>query len=196
MVDAGITVSYCIFEDVDESDYYLDSTTWAGLEGISVGTSSTACIFDPTQGCTRAQIVTLLYQAAGAPEVTITETPFTDVSTDAYYYQALLWAYENGVTAGTSATTFGPNSVCTRAQIVTMLYRCAGSPATEATSINFEDVSADDYYYAAVLWAVENYVTAGTSATTFTPGRTCQRAEAITFLYRFMDSEWEGTYMN
>ncbi len=194
--DAGITVSYCIFEDVDESDYYLDSTTWAGLEGISAGTSSTACIFDPTQGCTRAQIITLLYQAAGAPEVTITETPFTDVSTDAYYYQALLWAYENGVTAGTSATTFGPNSVCTRAQIVTMLYRCAGSPATEATSINFEDVSADDYYYAAVLWAMENYVTAGTSATTFTPGRTCQRAEAITFLYRFMDSEWEGTYMN
>ncbi|MCD8375828.1 MAG: S-layer homology domain-containing protein [Oscillospiraceae bacterium] len=196
--DAGVTVDYCVFEDVEMDAYYYDAATWAGLEGISVGTSTAESIFSAASGCTRAQIILLLYNISGATEedITITETPFTDVSEDAWYYTALLWAYENEVTFGTTTTTFSPDSDCTRAQIMAMLYRYAGSPEVETDSVNYTDVSASDYYYEAVLWAVENYVTYGTSATTYTPNRTCQRAEAISFLYRFMSGEWEATYMD
>ncbi len=195
--DAGISVDYCAFEDVSDSAYYYDAVTWAGLEEISVGTSSITSTFSPATGCTRAQIITLLWRAAGEPEATtITESKFTDVDSNAYYYSAVLWAEETGVTLGTSETTFSPSDVCTRAQIVTMLYRYAGEPAAETDSSNFEDVNSSAFYYDAMQWAVENYITYGTSATTFTPSRTCQRAEAITFLYRFLSGEWEAAYMD
>ena len=109
--------------------------------------------------------------------------PFTDVATDAYYYDAVLWAVENGCTLGTTTTTFAPNATCTRAQIVTILWRSQASPA--ADSVNpFTDVASDAYYYDAVLWAVENGITLGTTDTTFSPDADCTRAQIVTFLYR------------
>ena len=112
---------------------------------------------------------------------------FTDVSKDAYYYDAVLWAVENGITSGTSSTTFSPNDPCTRAQIVTFLWRAAGSPTVNASN-PFTDVAKGEYYYDAVLWAVANGITSGTSSTTFSPNDTCTRAQAVTFLYRAKNS--------
>ena len=112
------------------------------------------------------------------------EPTFDDVAEDAYYFDAVEWAVEEGITSGTSATTFSPNATCTRAQAVTFLWRAAGSPEPKSTEMPFEDVAADAYYYDAVLWAVENGITAGTSATTFSPNNDCTRAQIVTFLYR------------
>ena len=123
-----------------------------------------------------------------APEEPTVSNPFTDVSADAYYHDAVLWAVENGITSGTSATTFSPNAACTRAQAVTFLWRAAGSPEPGITENPFTDVSADAYYYKAVLWAVEKGVTSGTSATTFSPNVTCSRAQIVTFLWRAQQS--------
>ena len=113
---------------------------------------------------------------------------FADVPENAYYAPAVAWAVEKGVTEGTSATTFSPDAACTRAQIVTFLYRAAGSPAVKSTVNPFTDVTAGDYYYNAVLWAVENGITTGTSATTFSPNESCTRAQCVTFLYRAVGS--------
>ena len=133
--------------------------------------------------CTRAQIVTFLWRAAGSPEPKSSAMPFEDVAADAYYYDAVLWAVENGITTGTTAATFAPNATCTRAQIVTFLWRSQRSPA--ADSVNpFTDVAADAYYNTAVLWAAENGITGGTSATTFSPSNDCTRAQIVTFLFR------------
>ena len=147
---------------------------------MTEGTSATT--FSPDAACTRAQIVTFLYRAAGSPAVKSAVNPFTDVSASDYYYNAVLWAVENGITTGTSETTFSPNESCTRAQCVTFLYRAVGSAATAKAS--FTDVSADAYYAPAVAWAVEKGVTEGTSATTFSPDAVCTRAQIVTFLYR------------
>lgn len=110
--------------------------------------------------------------------------PFVDVPTDAYYYDAVAWAVENGVTGGTSATIFSPNNACTRAQMVTFLWRAAGSPETETAVNPFTDVSSSAYYYDAVLWAAEQGITSGTSATTFSPDATVTRSQTVTFLWR------------
>ena len=168
------------FVDVPENAYYAPAVNWAVEKGVTEGTSATT--FSPDAACTRAQIVTFLYRAAGSPAVKSTANPFTDVTASDYYYNAVLWAVENGITTGTSETTFSPNESCTRAQCVTFLYRAVGSAATAKAS--FTDVSADAYYAPAVAWAVEKGVTEGTSATTFSPDDACTRAQIVTFLYR------------
>ena len=127
-------------------------------------------------------MVTFLWRAAGSPEPTTANNPFTDVQAGSYYYDAVLWAVEQGITSGTSATTFAPDATVTRAQTVTFLYRAAGSPAVSGGS--FADISADAYYADAVAWAVSEGVTVGTSDTTFSPNMNCTRAQIVTFLYR------------
>lgn len=162
-----------------------DPIDWAIVTGVTSGTSETT--FSPNAGCTRAQVVTFLWRAAGSPEPTSTNNPFTDV-TGGYYYKAVLWAVEKNITSGTSATSFSPNATCTRAQIVTFLWRFEGEPASTTTNNPFTDVKAGAYYEKAVLWASETGVTAGTSATTFSPNATCTRAQVVTFLYRDIEN--------
>ena len=169
------------FDDVAEDTYYFDAVEWAVKNGITAGTSATT--FSPDMTCTRAQAVTFLWRAAGSPAPKSNVMPFEDVAAEAYYYNAVLWAVENGITAGTSATTFSPDAECTRAQIVTFLWRSQKSLLTIGAN-PFADVIADTYYADAVLWAVEKKITAGTSATTFSPDADCTRAQIVTFLYR------------
>ena len=170
------------FADVqDKNAYYYDSVYWAVENGITNGI--TATLFGPDGSCTRAQAVTFLWRAAGEPAPTSTDMPFTDVPADAFYRTAVLWAVENGVTNGTSATTFSPDATCTRAQIVTFLWRSQKLPVVNY-AMNFSDVDSGAFYAEAVRWAVSENVTAGTSATTFTPNATCTRAQIVTFLYR------------
>lgn len=174
------------FIDVKTTDYFYNSVKWAVGKNITNGTSSTT--FSPYKSCTRAEIVTFLWRAAGSPEPTTTRNPFRDVNavTHSSYYKAILWASQKGITSGTSATAFSPDQVCTRAQIVTFLYRYAGQPSGYYSN-PFKDVSAtsEASYYNAVLWAVGKGITTGTSATTFSPYASCNRAEAVTFLYRY-----------
>ena len=171
------------FVDVPADAYYYDAVLWAAKEGITGGTDATH--FSPNATCTRAQAVTFLWRAAGSPAPQSHAMPFTDVAEGSYYHDAVLWAVENGITKGTSDTTFTPNAKCTRAQIVTFLWRSQKSPASG--SVNpFTDVAADAYYANAVLWAVENGITAGTTAATFSPNNDCTRAQIVTFLYRCM----------
>ena len=170
------------FLDVPSDAYYFDPVMWAVKNGVTDGTSANT--FSPNDPCTRAHAVTFLWRAYGSPEPTATESPFSDVSTDNYFYKAVLWAVEQGITLGTSETTFSPNAPCTRAQIVTFLYR-ASKAASSGAGINpFTDVSADSYYYEAVLWAAGTGVTSGTSETTFSPNDPCTRGQIVTFLYR------------
>ena len=169
------------FVDVKPGSYYEDAVIWAVGKGITGGTSATT--FDPNAACSRAQAVTFLWRAAGSPAPKSTTMPFTDVPVGSYYYDAVLWAVENGVTNGTSATTFSPSISCNRAQIVTFLWRAQKSPAASAAN-PFTDVAADAYYTNAVLWAVKEGVTAGTTAATFSPTADCTRAQIVTFIYR------------
>ena len=171
------------FDDVkDANQYYYAPVYWAVEQGITNGTSKTE--FSPEKGCTRAQVVTFLWRAAGEPKPTATTCEFKDVKADAYYYSAVLWAVENNITNGTSKTTFDPEKTCTRAQIVTFLWRAAKEPKPTAATCEFTDVKAGAYYYNAVLWAVEKEITNGTSKNTFDPEKTCTRAQIVTFLYR------------
>lgn len=169
------------FVDVKEGAYYYDAVLWAVEQKITSGTSATT--FSPDASCTRAQMVTFLWRAAGSPRVENGKNPFTDVKADAYYYDAVLWAVEKGVTSGTSATTFSPDATVTRGQTVTFLYRNAGSPEVSGT-MPFTDVEADAYYAKAVQWAVQQKITTGTSETTFSPMSDCTRGQIVTFLYR------------
>ncbi|MBQ2468350.1 MAG: S-layer homology domain-containing protein, partial [Clostridia bacterium] len=162
--------------------YYAAPVAWAVEKNITTGTSSTT--FSPEEGCTRGQVVTFLWRAAGQPEPTVTSNPFKDVKNGDYFYKAVMWAVEKGVTTGTSTSTFSPEDVCTRGQIVTFMWRANGKPAPSGSSNPFRDVKSGDYFYEAVLWAVENKVTTGTSATTFSPDDTCTRGQVVTFLYR------------
>ena len=170
------------FRDVDKDAYYAAAVDWAVSNEITNGTS--ASTFSPEEGCTRAQVVTFLWRAAGKPDPASSTNPFTDVKPGAYYYNAVLWAVEKGITNGTSGTTFSPDETCTRAQIVTFLWRYEGQPAPTGTSNPFADVKPSAYFGSAVLWAVEKGITNGTSATTFDPEDTCTRAQVVTFLYR------------
>ena len=170
------------FTDIRESAYYHDPVLWAVANNVTNGTS--ASTFSPEEGCTRAQVVTFLWRAAGKPDPASSESPFSDVKEGAYYYNAVLWAVENGITNGTSDKTFSPDETCTRAQIVTFLWRYEGQPAPTGTSNPFADVKPSAYFGSAVLWAVEKGITNGTSATTFDPEDTCTRAQVVTFLYR------------
>lgn len=168
------------FRDVHERDYFYDAVLWAVGNGITTGTSANT--FSPDDPCTRAQIVTFLWRTAGSPEPETGSNPFRDVSASAYYYKAVLWAVENGVTKGTSDTTFSPDAPCTRGQSVTFLYRAIGTNAGISTA--FRDVAATAFYAEAVAWAVKYDVTNGIAAGLFGPDRTCTRAQIVTFLYR------------
>ena len=167
------------FADVATDTYYYDAVKWAVEKGVTNGVSET--LFGPDQACTRAQIVTFLWRAAGSPEPK-SGSSFADVAADAYYAKAVAWAVENGITKGTSETTFHPDETCTRAQGVTFLYRALGKLA--AAQAGFTDVAADSYYADAVNWAAENGVTKGISETLFGPDGSCTRAQIVTFLYR------------
>ena len=168
------------FVDVSGGAYYEDAVLWAVREGITSGTTATT--FSPGASCTRAQMVTFLWRAAGSPKAS-GSNPFRDVSVDTYYYDAVLWAVENGITSGVSADAFAPDAMVTRAQTVTFLYRAAGSPAA-ASGSSFSDVRSDAYYADAVSWAVEKGITSGTAAAAFSPDADCTRAQIVTFLYR------------
>ena len=168
------------FTDVSVKEYYFDAIAWAVKNAITEGVNDT--IFAPGASCTRAQMVTFLWRANGSPAPTVTELPFTDVAVDAYYAKAVLWAVENGITTGTSDTTFDPDGVVTRAEAVTFLWRAAGNPAADGKL--FADVESTKYYAEAVRWAVANGVTKGVSNTSFAPGSACTRAQIVTFLYR------------
>lgn len=170
------------FTDVPAGVYYYDPILWAYSNGITTGTTATT--FEPEQECTRGQIVTFLWRAAGSPEPISANNPFVDVTEAHYFYKAVLWAVEQGITTGTTSTTFSPEDACTRAQVVTFMYRAAGKPTVGSTDNPFTDVPANQYFYDAVLWAVENGITTGVSATEFAPNDTCTRGQIVTFLYR------------
>ena len=167
------------FYDVPNGAYFYEAVKWAVDKGITNGLSDT--MFGPYESCTRAQIVTFLWRAAGSPEPK-TASSFTDVPANAYYAKAVAWAIENGITNGMTETTFAPNATCTRGQSVTFLYRALKGTASGST--NFTDVKSDAFYTDAINWAVANNVTNGTSNTTFSPNADCTRAEIVTFLYR------------
>ena len=171
-----------VFVDVATGSYYEDAVDWAVENGITKGTDDTH--FSPDGICTRAQAVTFLWRTAGSPKPEIRTMPFTDVPVGSYYYDAVLWAVGNGITKGTSDTTFSPNMTCTRAQIVAFLWRSEKSPAA-GTANPFADVKSTAYYADAVLWAVKENITKGTTNTTFSPDADCTRAQIVTFLYRF-----------
>ena len=167
------------FYDVPNGAYFYEAVKWAVKNGITTGVGND--LFAPEQPCTRAQIVTFLWRAAGSPEPKAMSS-FTDVPASAYYAKAVAWAVENGITNGMTETAFAPNATCTRGQSVTFLYRAL--KGTASGSANFTDVKSDAFYADAVNWAVANNVTNGTSATTFSPNADCTRAEIVTFLYR------------
>ena len=167
------------FVDVPANAYFADAVKWAVDKGITNGLSDT--MFGPYESCTRAQIVTFLWRAAGSPEPK-TASSFTDVPVSTYYAKAVAWAVENGITNGMTATEFAPDATCTRGQSVTFLYRAL--KGTASGSANFTDVKSDAFYADAINWAVANNVTNGTSNTTFSPNADCTRAEIVTFLYR------------
>ena len=170
-----------VFVDVATGSYYEDAVDWAVENGITKGTDDTH--FSPDGICTRAQAVAFLWRAAGSPKPETRTMPFADVPAGSYYYDAVLWAVENGITKGTSDTTFNPNMTCTRAQIVAFLWRSEKSPAA-GTANPFADVKSTAYYADAVLWAVKENITRGTTNTTFSPDADCTRSQIVTFLWR------------
>ena len=178
------------FTDVPVGSYYYDAVLWAVEQGITGGTGDGK--FSPDAPCTRAQMATFLWRANGSPEVTGT-TPFSDVSAGTYYYNAVLWAYERKITNGTGGRKFSPDATCTRAQMVTFLWRAAGSPAPRSSVNPFRDINSGAYYYQAVLWAVEQGITSGTSSTTFSPDAIITRGQTVMFLYRNAGSPASGT---
>ena len=169
------------FIDVPAGSYYEDAVIWAVDKGITTGTSATT--FNPNGICTRAQAVTFLWRAAGSPAAKSGAMPFADVKAGSYYYDAVLWAVEQGITKGTSETMFSPDATCTRAQIVTFLWRAGGSPAVSGNSA-FTDVASDAYYAAAVTWAEKNDITGGIGGGLFGSNNNCTRAQIVTFIYR------------
>ena len=170
------------FLDVNETHFFYTPVLWAVENGITSGISADA--FGPMAVCNRAQVVTFLWRYAGCPEPTATENPFIDVQAGSFYEKAVLWAVENGITNGVSANEFGPGLACNRAQVVTFLWRLMKQPTPATTEHPFTDVIPGSFYEQPVLWALENGITTGATATTFNPGGECLRAQVVTFLYR------------
>ena len=168
------------FSDVKSGAYYYDAVQWAVANEITNGMGNG--IFAPDTTCTRGQIVTFLYRAAGKPDVSASVS-FKDVKSDAYYYKAVQWAVANGITNGVGGDMFAPDATCTRAQVVTFLYRANNSPAVGAAN-SFNDVPVGAYYANAVVWAIEEGITKGTGNGCFSPDMGCTRAQVVTFLYR------------
>ena len=174
-----------LFDDVQDPDrFYYKAVYWAYNHDpqITKGTSETE--FSPEKSCTRAEVVTFLWRAAGCPKPASTENPFTDVENGKFYSKAVLWAVEQGITKGTTKTTFSPNGACTRSQVVTFLWRAMKKPASTVTTTKFTDVNTKAFYYKAMLWALGAGITKGTSKTTFSPDKVCTRGEVVTFLMR------------
>ena len=169
------------FADVRPGSYYYDAVRWAVENGITSGTSND--LFSPDAACTRAQVITFLWRATGSPQPVSRTNPFTDVPSNAYYRDAVLWAVEQGITNGVSATRFDPDATVTRGQMVALLYRTAGTPTVSGGS-SFVDVGASAYYSKAVAWAYQNDIASGTGANRFSPNAVCTRAQIVTFLYR------------
>ena len=169
------------FEDVAENAYYYDAVLWAVANRITAGTSATT--FSPSKSCTRGELVTFLWRSKGAPEPTSTENPFSDVKKGAFYEKAVLWALENNITKGVDETHFRPDQSCTRAQVVTFLWRIENQPQPVSDNNPFVDVTGG-YYFTAVLWAVGKGVTKGTDAAHFSPDAACTRGQIVTLLYR------------
>ena len=169
------------FKDVKKGDWYFDAVQWAVKNNITEGSGKDT--FSPDVICTRTQMVTFLWRVAGSPEPKITKCDFRDVDNSAYYYKAVLWAVEKGVTVGTSDTTFSPNENVTRGQTVAFLYREAGSPFETGEDV-FNDVNSNDYYFKAVSWAMKNGITVGTGNGKFEPDMDCNRAQIVAMLYR------------
>ena len=168
------------FTDVAPGSYCYDAVQWAVANGITKGTDKTH--FSPNAGCTRGQVVTFLWRAAGEPVVS-GNVGFVDVAPGSYCYEAVKWAVANGITKGTDATHLSPNATCTRGQVVTFMYRAEGEPAVGGSN-GFVDVAVSSYCYEAIKWAVANGITKGTDATHFSPNATCTRGQVVTFLYR------------
>ena len=173
------------FVDITTTDFYYDPVLWAVEENITNGIDATH--FGPTVGCTRAHVVTFLWRSVGCPAPSSNYNPFVDVAPGSYYYDAVLWAVEKGITNGTSATTFDPDLICTRGQIVTFLWRFRNEPVPVSDENPFWDVASGQYYYNAILWAVENGITKGMGNGIFAPDDPCTRAQIVTFLYRAMN---------
>lgn len=175
------------FTDVVSGVYYYDPVLWAVNHQPQITNGTSTNTFSPDATCTRGQVVTFLWRAMGCPDPKSTNNPFTDVKEGTYYYKAVLWANENNITNSTSATSFSPESPCTRAHVVTFLWRSANKPAAGGSS-PFKDVPAGLYYTDAVLWAVNRdpQITNGTGADTFSPNAPCTRGQIVTFLYRYM----------
>ena len=174
-----------VFSDVKTGKYYELPVAWAYGNGVTSGTD--AAHFSPNQTCTRAQVVTFLWSALKKPTPDSQNAPFVDVKKSAYYYQAVLWAYQKGVTRGVDATHFGPKQPCTRAQVVTFLWSALGKPTPTIESCAFVDAKPKDYFYRAMLWAVENGITSGIDAKHFGPNRPCTRAQVVTFLFQALE---------
>ena len=170
------------FTEVVETAYYYDAVMWILEKGITEGVTETS--FDPTANCTRAQMVTFLWRAAGCPEPT-GSAAFVDVPANAYYYKAVLWAVEKGITNGMTANSFVPNQVCSRGQMAAFLYRHAGAPKVSGEHA-FVDVSNDNYYDSAVVWLLKEGITNGTTQTTYSPNNNCTRGQMAAFLYRYL----------
>ena len=172
------------FMDVPEDAYFADAVDWAVAEGITAGTDETH--FAPDEDCTRAQVMTMLWASAGAPEGS-SPAGFEDVPADAYFAKAVAWALEKGITSGVDAKHFAPGRTVSRAEVITFLYLLAGEK-TEA-ACPFTDVPESAYYADAVRWAYAQGVTAGTSETHFSPDAPCTRAQVVTFLYLALGEE-------
>ena len=173
------------FEDVAPGMYYHDAVLWASREGITTGTDTTH--FSPDRPCTRSQVVTFLWRAMGSPKPQSTVNPFVDVpknSSTSWYYDAVLWAVEAGITTGVDATHFAPNAQCSRAEVAMFLWRVLDKPAVDTANNPFPDVQPGHWFYEPVLWAVEAGVTNGTGNGTFAPAMVCSRGQIVTFLYR------------
>ena len=170
------------FVDIAEGDYYYDPILWAVEKGITNGMSANT--FAPDATCTRGQVVTFLWRANGCPKPTRTDNPFTDVKSSDYYYDAIIWAVETGITSGMGGTTFAPDAECTRGQVATFLWRAKGSPQPKPTDNPFSDVKSSDYYYDPIIWALENNITSGMGGSKFAPDIACTRGQIVTFLYR------------
>lgn len=179
--DGGAGCPGRVFLDMPPAGHWAHlPIDWALSRHVTSGTAPDR--FSPNKGCTRAQAVTFLWKAMGAPEPRSQSCPFEDVPRNAYYRQAVLWAVERGVTSGMSPTRFGSNVLCKRAQIITFLWRAKGSPAS-GTVPAFRDVAEDDYYRGAVAWAVARHITGGVSPREFGAAQTCTRAQIVGFLY-------------
>ena len=172
-----------VFEDVNQDAYYYEAVRWATAEGIVAGTSQNT--FSPEQICTRAQMAVFLWRAAGSPAPETQTCPFTDVSSDAYYYEAVCWAWEQGVIDGMTPTTFQPEQTCIRAHGVTCLWRMDGKQL-ETAQVPFTDLVPAAYYEDAVVWAYKNGVVDGMTPTTFAPDHGCTRAQFVVMLYRYL----------